>query len=56
MKDAYVIKALAEIGIELTTKEKENSPNIEEVKARLAAYEEEMGTKLDPKTLSKYLG
>jgi hypothetical protein len=54
-KDAHVIKALAEIGIDVTPKEKENSPNIEEVKARLADFEKEVGAKLDPETLSKYL-
>lgn len=56
MKDAYVIKALAELGIDVTPKEKENSPDIEEVKARLADFEKEMGSKLDPKELAKYLG
>ena len=54
-KDAHVIKALAEIGIDVTPK-KENSADIEEVKARIEAFEKEMGEKLDPKTLSKYLG
>ena len=54
-KDAQVIKALAELGIDVTPK-KENSANIEEIKARLNAFEDEMGQKLDPETLSKYLG
>lgn len=53
-KDAHVIKALAEIGIEFT-KEKENSPNIEALKARLEDFEKEMGSKLDPEVLAKYL-
>ena len=55
-KDAYVIKALAEIGIDVTPKEIKNSANIEEVKARLEDFEKEMGTKLDPEVLAKYLG
>ena len=55
MKDAHVIKALAEIGIDVTPKE-ENSPNIEETKTRLEDFEKEMGTKLDPEDLAKYLG
>ena len=53
-KDAHVIKALAELGIDVSPKE-ENSQSIEEVKARLAAFEEEMGQTLDPETLQKYL-
>ena len=53
-KDAHVIKALAEIGIDVTPK-KENSPSVEEVKTRLDAFEKEMGQELDPETLQKYL-
>lgn len=54
-KDAYVIKALAELGIDVTPKEKENSPDIEEVKARLEDFEKEMGPKFNPEDLAKYL-
>ena len=54
MKDAYVLKALAELGIDVTPK-KQNSPNIEKIKARLKDYEKELGEKLDPEKLEKYL-
>ena len=54
MKDAHVLKALAELGIDVTPKEQ--SPDIEKIKARLKEYEKELGTKLDPKLLAKYLG
>jgi hypothetical protein len=53
-KDAQVIKALAELGIDVTPKEK-NSPNIEEIKARLKDFETEVGTEYNPEDLAKYL-
>lgn len=49
-----VLKALAELGIDVAPTE--NSPDIEKVKARLEDYEKELGKKLDPEVLSKYLG
>ncbi len=54
MNDAHVLKALAELGIDVTPK-KQNSPNIEKIKARLKDYEKELGEKLDPEKLEKYL-
>ncbi len=53
-KDPQVLKALAELGVDVTPTK--NSLSIEEIKARLEAYEKEMGQALDPKTLAKYLG
>lgn len=53
MKDAEVIKALAGLGINIPPKE--ISPDIQKVLDRLEDYEKEMGQKLDPDILSKYL-
>lgn len=53
MKDAEIIKALAELG--LNTTPEEISPEIQKVLDRLEDYEKEMGQKLDPNTLIKYL-
>ena len=53
-KEYEVLKALAELGIDIAPKE--NSPDIEKIKARLEEYERELGKKLDPEILSKYLG
>lgn len=53
-KDIEVIKALAELGLNITPKE--ISPEIQKVLDRLEDYEKEIGQKLDPDTLTKYLG
>ena len=54
VKDADIIKALAELGLDTTPKE--ISPEIQKVLDRLEDYEKEIGQKLDPDTLTKYLG
>ena len=53
-KDTEIIKALAELGLDTTPKE--ISPEIQKVLDRLESYKKEMGQKLDPDTLTKYLG
>ncbi len=52
-KDIEVIKALAELGLNITPKE--ISPEIQKVLDRLEDYKKEIGQKLDPDTLTKYL-
>jgi hypothetical protein len=54
-KDAFVIKALAELGIDVTPKEKTNSPDLEKVKARLDDFTKEVGSKLNPEDVAAYL-
>lgn len=53
-KDADIIKRLAELGIDVTPKNP--SPQIQEVLKRVEQYEKEMGTKINPQELAKYLG
>ena len=53
-KDAAVIKSLAELGVDITPEQL--TPDIEQTLARLKEYEKELGHKLDPQELIKYLG
>ena len=53
-KDIEVIKALAELGFNIPPTE--ISPEIQKVLDRLEDYKKEMSQKLDPDTLTKYLG
>ena len=53
-KDSEVVKSLAELGFNVTPKQ--ISPELQKVLDRINEYEKEMGAKLDPKKLSKYLG
>ena len=53
-KEFAVIKSLAELGYDVTPKQL--SPNVEQTLARIKEYEKELGHKLDPQELVKYLG
>ena len=53
-KDAAVIKKLAELGYDVAPKEQ--TPELEELRKRVEDFEKEMGHKLDPADLGKYLG
>ena len=52
--DPKIIKALAELGVIVAPKK--NSPDVQQVLDRIKEYEREIGTRLDPQTLAKYLG
>jgi len=51
--DATIIKALEELG--LRKEPSSNPPDVEELQKRLADYEQEFGSTLDPEILRKYL-
>jgi len=53
-KDAAIIKSLAELGYDVVPKQL--SPDVEQTLARIKEYEKELGHKLNPKELVKYLG
>ncbi len=52
--DLAVLTALAELGIDVSPKQV--SPDIEQTLNQLKKYEKELGIKLDPQILAKYLG
>lgn len=51
--DAAIVKALEELG--LHSRPNSVSPSIEDLEQRLADYEKEFGSTLDPEILKKYL-
>ena len=53
-KNAAVIKSLAELG--LLKSSRSTTPDIEEIEKQLQQFEKELGLRLDPETLKKYLG
>lgn len=52
-KDLHIIKKLAELGVDVSPKTL--SPSVSQILTQLEQYEKEMGHKLDPQQLVKYL-